>query len=119
MALFQIPLPRSDKPTALKAHPEPRAEWYIRLGRILRRKRVAYARIPAVHAYRVYLREVARMYEVARIHNVPVPDMPEIPGVPSLSATAGRAWVACKANMGPLKEPVRPAPAEPTGAVTA
>lgn len=90
-----------------RAGKQPRANIFVRLDRALRRKRAAYARTGAAHALNVAQREIARFYEIAAAHKVPVDPMPPLP---VLAELPGKAWIEHLQGMDALKDPVRPAP---------
>lgn len=84
-----------------------RAAFYIRWSRMLRRKRVAYARIHAWQTLEQAKRQIAKFENLARRHDVPIG---QIPPVPELPLMPGREWVECLQDMGELKEPVKAPP---------
>ena len=90
-----------------------RAAWWLRAGRMIRRKRVAYARAQLADTLKQAKRQIARFEELAVRHDVPVDFMAPIPPIPELP---GREWVECLQNMGELREPVKPTPSEPATA---
>jgi hypothetical protein len=82
-----------------------RAAFYLRWARQARRKRVAYERVLVSDTMRLLKRQIARMEATARAHNVPLPPMAPLPALPDLP---GREWVEFLADMGQLREPVKP-----------
>jgi len=84
---------------------QPKANPFLRAGRMLRRKRVAYERILVADTMRLLKRQIARMEATAKAHNVPLPAMAPLPALPDLP---GREWVEFLASMGDLREPVKP-----------
>ena len=87
-----------------RAGKQPRANIFIRAGRALRRKRVAYARTGAAHALKVAQMEIDRFLHLAAAHDVPVAEMEPLPKLPDLP---GQKWVEHLEAMGPLKDPVK------------
>ena len=93
---------------------QPRANVFLRLARTIRRKRVAYARQGAANALRHAQSEIARVYQLAAAHDVPIDAMPVLPVLPVLP---GQDWIEFLRSQGVLKDPVKPAsPAEGEGA---
>ena len=86
---------------------QPRANALLRLARTIRRKRVAYARQGAANALRHAQSEIARVYQLAAAYDVPMDAMPALPALPLMPS---QKWIEHLQDMGPLKEPVRPAP---------
>lgn len=97
--------PRAGRPS--------RAAFYLRWHRMIRRKRVAYARAQLADTLALAQRQIARFEALAVAHDVPVEFMAPLPVV---SALPGREWVEFKQAMGDLREPVKPAPSEPVTA---
>lgn len=81
----------------------PRAAWYLRLGRVLRRKRVAWARHDVVQQTRILARKRERLAHLAAVHDVPIDAMAAVPVVPLLP---GQDWVEHRRAMGALKPAV-------------
>lgn len=88
---------------------QPRANIFLRAGRILRRKRVAWDRAQVWDTYKLLKRQIARMEAAAKRHDVPLDTMAPLPPIPPLP---GQLWVDHLQDMGPLKDPVKPAPPE-------
>lgn len=86
---------------------QPRANVFLRAGRILRRKRVAYERAIVWDTYKLLQRQIARMEAAARRHDVPLDAMAELPPLPVLP---GADWVEHRQAMGELRPVVKPAP---------
>ena len=86
---------------------QPRANVFLRLGRMIRRKRVAYARAHAWSTLEQAKRQIARFEELAVRWGVPIDAVPQIPALPELP---GEKWVNCLQGLGELREPVKPAP---------
>lgn len=86
---------------------QPRAHILLRLYRMARRKRVAYARAQLVSTLAYAQRQAARFEALAVKHDVPIDAMPQLPPIPTLP---GREWVEYLQDMRDLKEPVKPAP---------
>lgn len=87
---------------------QPRANIFLRMGRMLRRKRVAYARAQAWSTLEHAQRQVDRFVFLANRYDVPIdpaPTMPELPALP------GRDWVEWRQAMTDLVPPVRSSPA--------
>lgn len=89
-----------------------RAAWWLRAGRMIRRKRVAYARAHAWSTLEQAKRQIARFEALAARHDVPIDPVPPLP---ELSPLPGQKWVDHLQAMGPLREPVKPAPAPVEG----
>ena len=87
---------------------QPRANPLLRLARTIRRKRVAYARQGAANALRHAQSEIARVYQLAAAHDVPLDAMPALPVLPLMP---GQDWIEFLRSQGPLKDPVRLEPA--------
>ena len=83
-----------------RAGKQPRANIFVRAGRALRRKRVAYARTGAAHALKVAQMEIDRFLHLAAAHDVPVGEMGPLPVLPELP---GQAWIEFRQNMTDLK----------------
>ena len=86
---------------------QPRANVFLRLGRMIRRKRVGYARAHAVGTLEYAKRQMAKFEKLAVRHNVPIDPIQPLPDLPHLP---GRDWVEHLTHMGELKPPVKPAP---------
>jgi hypothetical protein len=86
-----------------------RAAFHLRLGRMIRRKRVAYARLAAAHALKQAQREIARVYQLAAAHDVPLDAMAPLPALPLLP---GQAWIEHRQALGELAPAVVAKPAE-------
>ena len=95
---------------------QPRANPLLRLARTIRRKRVAYARQGAANALRHAQSEIARVYQLAAAHNVPLDAMPALPVLPLMP---GQDWVQFLRGMGATKPVVKPAPEPQQAGVTA
>jgi hypothetical protein len=89
---------------------QPRANPFLRAWRITRRKRVAYARAQVADTMKALQRQIARYEALAKVYDVPVAPVGPLPPIPTLP---GADWVEFKRSMGELKQPVKPAPAEP------
>lgn len=74
---------------------------------MLRRKRVAYARIHAWQTLEQAKRQIAKFENLARRHDVPIGPIPPVPELPLMP---GREWVECLQDMGDLKPAIKPAP---------
>lgn len=85
---------------------QPRANIFLRAGRLLRRKRVAYARLAAAHALKQAQREIDRFQHLSVIHRVPIDHMQPLPILPLLP---GQDWVEFRRDMGELAPVVKPA----------
>lgn len=90
---------------------KPRANALLRLYRIARRKRVAYARAMACDTLAHAQKQIARYEALAKAWNVPVDAMEPLPKVPTLP---GEEWVEFRQAIGPLREPVIVAKTEPS-----
>ena len=86
---------------------QPRANVFLRAGRILRRKRVAYERAIVWDTMKLLQRQIARMEAAAKRHDVPLDTMAELPPLPVLP---GADWVEHRQAMGELRPVVKPAP---------
>jgi hypothetical protein len=75
-----------------------------------RRKRVAYARAQACDTAKHLQQQLARIDHLAKAYDVPVDPMPALPVIPALP---GEDWVNFLRDMGPLREPVKPAQPAP------
>lgn len=91
---------------------QPRANAFLRLWRITRRKRVAYERALVCDTIRQLKRQIARYEALALTYDVPVAPVGPMPVVPTLP---GADWVEFRRSMGDLRPPVKPSPA-PAGA---
>lgn len=89
---------------------QPRANVFLRAGRILRRKRVAYERAIVWDTMKLLQRQIARMEAAAKRHDVPMDAMDPLPALPVLP---GADWVEHRQAMGELRPVVKPAPTEP------
>jgi hypothetical protein len=89
---------------------QPRANPFLRAWRLTRRKRVAYARAQVADAMKALQRQIARYEALAVTYDVPVDPIGPLPVIPALP---GADWVEFRRSMGELKQPVKPAPAEP------
>jgi len=96
-----------------RAGKQPRANFFVRSGRALRRRRVAVARAGAAHALKVAQMEINRFQKLAAAHDVPLTEMGPLP---KLADLPGQKWVEHLQDMGPLKEAVKAEPAEPVTA---
>jgi hypothetical protein len=85
-----------------------RAAPWIRAYRLLRRKRVAYARLAAAHALKRAQAEINRVYALASVYDVPVDPMAPLPVLPLMP---NQDWIECKRGLGKLAEAIRPAQA--------
>jgi len=86
---------------------QPRANIFLRAGRILRRKRVAWDRAQVWDTYKLLQRQIARMEAAAKRHDVPMDAMNPLPPIPLLP---GADWVEHRQAMGELRPVVKPAP---------
>lgn len=77
-----------------------RAAFYIRWGRLIRRKRVAYARAQLCDTLKLAQKQMARFEYLAARKQVPVAPMEPLPVVPALP---GKEWVECLQGMGELR----------------
>ena len=82
---------------------QPRANVFLRAGRILRRKRVAYERAIVWDTMKLLKRQIARMEAAAKRHDVPLAAMDPLPALPTLPTND---WVEHRQAMGVLREPV-------------
>jgi hypothetical protein len=89
---------------------QPRANPFLRAWRLARRKRVAYARAQVADTMKALSRQIARYEALATIYDVPVAPIGPLPVIPTLPSAE---WVNFLTKMGELKQPVKPAPAEP------
>lgn len=87
---------------------QPRANVFLRAGRILRRKRVAYERAIVWDTMKLLQRQIARMEAAAKRHDVPLAAMDPLPALPMLPTNE---WVEFKQAIGATKPVVKPAPA--------
>ena len=87
---------------------QPRANIFLRAGRLLRRKRVAWDRAQVWDTYKLLQRQIARMEAAAKRHNVPLDAMDPLPPIPVLP---GADWVQFRMDMGVLRDPVIAQPA--------
>lgn len=94
---------------------QPRANPFLRAWRIIRRKRVAYARAQVADTMKALQRQIARYEALALAYDVPVGAMASLPPIPELP---GKLWVEHLQGMGELKPPVKPQPADPVGATS-
>ena len=90
---------------------QPRAHILLRAGRLIRRKRVAYARFAAAHAMKQAQREIDRVYHLAAAHDVPLDAMAPLPVLPLLP---GQAWIEHRQALGALAPAVIAKPAKQT-----
>ena len=102
----RLPKPKRNPHSGRK----PRANPLLRLYRMARRKRVAYARAQACDTLAHAQKQIARYEALAKAWNVPVDAMGPLPPVPNLP---GDEWVNFLRDMGPLREPVKPAQPAP------
>ena len=86
---------------------QPRANMFLRAGRILRRKRVAWDRAQVWDTYKLLTRQIARMEAAAKRHDVPLDQMDPLPPIPLLP---GDDWVQFLRAQGELRPVVKPAP---------
>ena len=84
-----------------------RAAWWLRMGRVIRRKRVSAARLGAVHAIKHAQREIKRLTHLANVYAVPLEAIQPLPAVPLMP---GQDWVEYLRAMGELNPAVKPAP---------
>lgn len=98
----RLPRPKRNRNAGRK----PRANPFLRAWRLARRKRVAYARAQACDTLAHAQKQIARYEALAKAWNVPVEAMAPLPIVPALP---GDEWVNFLRDMGPLREPVKPA----------
>ena len=87
---------------------QPRAAWWVRWPRRLARKRVAIAQTGLRQAVQRVEREVARLAHIAYKYKVPMDAMADLPPIPELPTDQ---WVNFLQATGPLKDPVKAAPA--------
>lgn len=92
---------------------QPRAAWYVRWPRILRRKRVAWSRASAAEDLRIAQRSIAQLYRDAKRYGVPLDGMPPLPALPELP---GDVWVNHLQAMDGLAPVVKSAAREPVTA---
>ena len=95
---------------------QPRANIFLRAGRQLRRKRVAYERAIVWDTYKLLQRQIARMEAAAKRYDVPLDQMAPLPPIPVLP---GSDWVEHRQAMGELRPVVKPAPAPQQAGATA
>jgi len=86
---------------------QPRANIFLRAGRILRRKRVAWDRAQVWDTYKLLQRQIARMEAAAKRHDVPLDAMDPLPPIPLLP---GADWVNFLRAQGELRPVVKSAP---------
>jgi hypothetical protein len=84
---------------------QPRANPFLRGWRLLRRKRVAYARAQVADTMKALQRQIARYEALATIYDVPVARVGPLPVIPMMP---GVEWVELRQAMGQLKQPVKP-----------
>lgn len=89
---------------------QPRAAFWVRWPRLVRRARCAIAQTGLKQAIQRAEREAGRLAHIAHVYSVPIEPMAALPAVPELPTNQ---WVEHLRDMGPLKDPVRPAPVEP------
>lgn len=82
---------------------KPRAIFYRRWARLIKRKRVAFMRLDICSDMERLQKKIARMERVARLRGVPMEPMAPLPVVPSLP---GKEWVEHLLHMGELRPPV-------------
>lgn len=84
---------------------QPRANVLLRAGRMLRIKRLSFANDGLTRALDRAERKAVRVRQLAAAHRVPMDPLPALPSAPKLP---GREWVEFLADMGTLREPVKP-----------
>lgn len=87
---------------------QPRAAFWVRWPRILRRKRVAWSRASAAEDLRIAQRSIAQMYRDAERYGVPLDQIAPLPALPELP---GDVWVNHLQAMDGLAPVVKSAPA--------
>lgn len=102
----RMPRPKRNR----NAGKQPRAIWYRRWARLIRRKRVAWARAQACDTAKHLQQQFARLDKLAEFYRVPLEAMPELPPIP---ATPGQEWVEHRQAIGVLREPIKAAQPEP------
>jgi len=95
---------------------QPRAAFWVRWPRLIRRKRVQIAQTGLRQAIQRAEREAGRLAHIAHAYSVPIEPMAALPAVPALP---DQAWIEFLRAQGPLKEPVKPAPVEPAEQIQA
>ena len=108
----QLPKPKRNRNSGRK----PKANPFLRAWRQARRKRVAYARAQLCDTLRHAQRQADRYAALAKAWNVPVEAMEPLPAVPTLP---NQDWIDFRQDLGPLREPVKPAQPEPQTQVMA
>lgn len=88
---------------------QPRAGILRRAGRMLKRKRVAYARFSAAHAMKVAQMEADRFQKLAKFWDVPIDAMGPMPIIPELP---NQKWVEHLQAIGKLTPAVNAASAQ-------
>lgn len=85
---------------------QPRAAFWMRWSRQLRRKLVAWERAIVCDTAKLLQRQIVRMYAKAEQLDVPLPKMDPLPAIPVLP---GQDWVEHRQAMGELRPVVKPA----------
>lgn len=101
----RLPRPKRNR----NAGKQPRAIWYRRWARLIRRKRIAWERAKACDMARQLQRQFKRIDGMAKFYRVPLEAMPTLPVIPTL---LGQEWIEHRQAIGPLVEPVKAAPPE-------
>jgi hypothetical protein len=90
---------------------QPRAHPLLRLWRLARRKRVAYARAQACDTLRHLQKQIDRFQHLAKVYRVPVAPAEPFATIPAMP---DQKWIEYLADFGQLKPVVKapdPAPA--------
>ena len=102
----RLPKPKRNPHSGRK----PRANPFLRAWRLARRKRVAYARAQACDTAKHLQQQLARIDHLAKAYDVPVDPMPALPVIPQMPS---QDWIEFRQDLGPLREPVKPAQPAP------
>lgn len=86
---------------------QPRAAFWVRWPRILRRKRVAWSRASAAEDLRIAQRSIAQLYKDAARYRVPIDLIQPLPVLPELP---NQKWVDHLQDMGELAPVVKAKP---------
>ena len=86
---------------------QPRAAWWVRWPRLIRRKRVQVAQTGLRQALARVEREAGRLAHLAHVYDVPMDAMGALPAVPELPS---QKWVDHLQALGDLVPVVKPAP---------
>jgi len=98
----RLPKPKRNPHSGRK----PRAIFYRRWARLIRRKIVAYDRAQACETAQRLQKQLHILTKRAAFFRVPLDPMPELPVIPTMPT---QDWVEHRLALGPLREPVKPA----------